>query len=82
MPSLAATELVKQIGPVELDIRIEVAERGDGSVVPLRVGGARIGEYSIIGAGALVFKDTKDFEVYKGQASKPSRAPSNRLRNF
>ena len=29
-----------------------------------------------------ILKDTEDFEVYKGRASKPSRAPSNRLRNF
>ena len=44
--------------------------------------GISIGKSNVIGAGALIFKDTKDFEVYKGLASKPSRAPSNRLRNF
>lgn len=44
--------------------------------------GIKIGKSNVIGAGALILKDTKDFEVYKGQASKPSRVPSSRLRNF
>lgn len=43
--------------------------------------GISIGKSNVIGAGALILKDTKDFEVYKGLASKPSRAPSYRLRN-
>ena len=41
-----------------------------------------IGEGCVIGAGALILKDTKDFEVYKGGASAPSRVPSTRLRKF
>jgi len=41
-----------------------------------------IGKSNIIGAGALILKSTKDFEVYRGHASVPSRVPSNRLRNF
>ncbi len=41
-----------------------------------------VGKSCVIGAGALILKDTKDFEVYKGDASAPSRVPSTRLRNF
>lgn len=41
-----------------------------------------VGKCNVIGAGALLLKDTKDFEVYRGNASKPSRVPSTRLRNF
>ena len=41
-----------------------------------------IGAGNVIGAGALIVNDTKDFEVYKGQASVPSRAPSYRLRRI
>lgn len=39
-----------------------------------------IGKSNVIGAGALVLKDTQDFEVYTGHPSTPSRVPSNRLR--
>jgi sugar O-acyltransferase (sialic acid O-acetyltransferase NeuD family) len=38
-----------------------------------------IGKGNIIGAGALIANDTKDFEVYRGHAGKPSRVPSNRV---
>jgi sugar O-acyltransferase (sialic acid O-acetyltransferase NeuD family) len=38
-----------------------------------------IGKRNIIGAGALIMKDTKDDEVYRGQASSASRVPSHRL---
>jgi len=41
-----------------------------------------IGKSNVIGAGALILDDTKDFEVFKGPASTPSRVPSHRLRNF
>lgn len=41
-----------------------------------------IGKSNVIGAGALILRDTKDFEVYKGQASVPSRVPSFRLRHI
>jgi acetyltransferase-like isoleucine patch superfamily enzyme len=39
-----------------------------------------VGRSNVIGAGALILKDTQDFEVYKGNASAPSRVPSHRLR--
>jgi sugar O-acyltransferase (sialic acid O-acetyltransferase NeuD family) len=38
-----------------------------------------IGQRNIIGAGALIMKETNDDEVYRGQASTPSRVPSYRL---
>lgn len=40
-----------------------------------------VGAANIIGAGALVLKDSKDFAVYRGQASTPARAPSSRFWN-
>jgi sugar O-acyltransferase (sialic acid O-acetyltransferase NeuD family) len=42
---------------------------------------ATVGVGNVIGAGALVMGDTKDFAVYRGHASVPSRAPSTRLWN-
>ena len=41
-----------------------------------------IGMRNVIGAGALILKDTKDFEVYPGNAAVPSRVPSYRLRRI
>ena len=41
-----------------------------------------VGESCVIGAGAVILKDTGDGEIYKAAAAKPSKAPSNRLRNF
>ena len=41
-----------------------------------------VGKNNIIGAGALILKDTKDFEVYRGTASSPSRVPSTRFSQF
>jgi sugar O-acyltransferase (sialic acid O-acetyltransferase NeuD family) len=41
----------------------------------------QVGVSNIIGAGALILNDTKDFAVYRGQASTPARAPSSRLWN-
>lgn len=38
-----------------------------------------IGESNVIGAGALILKDTQDFEVFRGHPSRPSRVPSSRL---
>jgi sugar O-acyltransferase (sialic acid O-acetyltransferase NeuD family) len=43
---------------------------------------ARVGKGNIIGAGALILKDTKDFQIYRGEASRPSSVPSTRFRNF
>jgi sugar O-acyltransferase (sialic acid O-acetyltransferase NeuD family) len=52
---------------------------GLGSVIaPSR----SIGVSNVIGAGALILNNTKDFEVYKGHASIPSRVPSSRLRHI
>lgn len=39
-----------------------------------------VGTGTVVGAGATILKDTKDFEVYKASATKPSRVPSTRLR--
>lgn len=55
---------------------------GDNTFVGLNATiapGIKIGRGNILGAGALITKDTKDFEVYRGQASVASRAPSTRL---
>lgn len=41
-----------------------------------------IGRSCVIGAGALILQDTKDFEVYLGPRTEPSRVPSNRLRGI
>lgn len=41
-----------------------------------------IGKSCVIGAGALILHDTKDFEVYIGQKTEPSKVPSNRLPNI
>jgi sugar O-acyltransferase (sialic acid O-acetyltransferase NeuD family) len=41
-----------------------------------------IGRSNIIGSGALILHDTKDGEIYRGHASKASRATSDRLRAF
>jgi sugar O-acyltransferase (sialic acid O-acetyltransferase NeuD family) len=41
-----------------------------------------IGSENVIGAGSLIMKDTKDFEVFKGEATVPSRVPSYRLRRI
>jgi sugar O-acyltransferase (sialic acid O-acetyltransferase NeuD family) len=38
-----------------------------------------IGPSSVIGAGAVVLEDTKEFSIYKAQASERSRVPSHRL---
>lgn len=39
-----------------------------------------VGTGTVVGAGATILKDTKDFEVYRARATKPSRVPSTRLR--
>ncbi len=39
-----------------------------------------VGNGTVVGTGATILKDTKDFEVYKASATKPSRVPSTRLR--
>jgi len=37
-----------------------------------------VGRNNLIGAGSLILNSTKDFAVYRGAGSKPSRVPSNR----
>ncbi|MDZ4783034.1 MAG: acetyltransferase [Planctomycetia bacterium] len=58
---------------------------GDNTFVGLNATiapGSKLGRGNIIGAGALITKDTKDFEIYRGQASTPSRVPSTRLKRI
>jgi len=42
----------------------------------------RIGRANVIGAGCLILSDTDDGCVFRGQASKPSRVSSDRLRSI
>jgi sugar O-acyltransferase (sialic acid O-acetyltransferase NeuD family) len=42
----------------------------------------KVGKHNLIGAGAVILKDTRDFAVYRGNASNPSTVPSTRLRRF
>lgn len=37
---------------------------------------------TLVGAGALILADTKEFEVYKGEASKPAGFRSDRIRSI
>jgi len=41
-----------------------------------------VGKSNIIGAGAVIHADTKDFEIYKGPHSKASRVSSTRFGKF
>ncbi len=41
-----------------------------------------VGKGNVIGAGALILKDTGDFEVYKGRHSDKSPVPSTRFGRF
>ena len=41
--------------------------------------GVSLGVGNVIGAGALITRDTRDLAVFRGHASKASRVPSNRL---
>lgn len=42
----------------------------------------RIGRNNVIGAGALILRDTGDFEVYTQAGAELSKVPSNRLRRI
>lgn len=42
----------------------------------------RVGSHNLIGAGAVILRDTKDYEVYKGPRSTPSKVSSLRIRNI
>lgn len=62
----------------------ETVTVGDNSFIGLNATIApmvSIGRRNIIGAGALILKDTKDDEVYRGNGSTASRVPSHRLWN-
>jgi sugar O-acyltransferase (sialic acid O-acetyltransferase NeuD family) len=62
----------------------ESVKVGDYSFVGLNATvapGVSIGKSNILGAGCLILKDTKDGEVYRGKASAPARAPSDRFWN-
>jgi len=41
-----------------------------------------VGKRNIIGAGALILKDTNDDQIYRGNASESARASSHRMRNL
>jgi sugar O-acyltransferase (sialic acid O-acetyltransferase NeuD family) len=41
-----------------------------------------VGKSNVIGAGAVILKDTRDFEVYRGHGSRASRVPSTRFGHF
>ncbi len=41
-----------------------------------------VGTHNLIGAAALITKDTKDYAVYKGAASKPAKVTSHKIRNI
>ena len=63
----------------------ESVEVGDHTFIGLNatVASSRtIGPSNVIGAGALVLENTKEFAIYKGQAARPSRVPSHRLRRI
>lgn len=58
---------------------------GDYSFVGLNATVApfvKMGSHNLIGAAAVILKDTKDYEVYKGPRSVPSRVSSLRIRNI
>ena len=37
---------------------------------------------TLVGAGAVILRDTKEFEIYKAEGTKPSRVRSDRLRSI
>lgn len=37
---------------------------------------------TLVGAGTLILRDTKEFEIYKGVAAKPTRVRSDRIRSI
>ena len=41
-----------------------------------------VGANNIIGAGALIMRDTRDDEIYKAERTKPSRVPVSRIENL
>lgn len=58
---------------------------GDYSFVGLNATVApfvKVGSHNLIGAGALILRDTRDYEVYKGARSLPSKVSSLRIQNI
>ena len=41
-----------------------------------------IGRANVIGAGCVILSDTQDYQVFRGEETKPSRVPSDRLRRI
>ena len=41
-----------------------------------------VGKHNLIGAAAVILRDTKDYEVYKGPRSNPSTVSTLRIRNM
>jgi acetyltransferase-like isoleucine patch superfamily enzyme len=41
-----------------------------------------VGRHNLIGAAAVILRDTRDYEVYKGPRSRPSPVSSLRVRNI
>ena len=80
---------------VGLGVNPNTSQPGGSSIAPGLVGngtfiglGATIasfltvGQRNLIGAGAVILKDTNDFEIYRGHASKPSSVPTTRFDSF
>ena len=42
----------------------------------------QVGSHNLIGAAAVILRDTKDYEVYRGQRSVASKVSSLRIRNM
>jgi sugar O-acyltransferase (sialic acid O-acetyltransferase NeuD family) len=60
----------------------ETSVIGEGTFVGLGATIApfvKVGRQNIIGAGALIMKDTKDYQVFRGPAAEASPVPSTRL---
>ncbi len=58
---------------------------GEGSFIGLGAtvaSFARVGSRNVIGAGALILKDTQDEQVFRGAASEASAVPSSRFSGF
>ena len=44
--------------------------------------GVVVAKETLVSAGALILKDTKEFEVYKNKASDPAKIKSDQLRKI
>lgn len=41
-----------------------------------------VGRETLVGAGALILKDTREFEIYRAEGTRPSRVRSDRIRSI